>query len=724
VFLRTSLVAFLFCGYPLAPAAASGYWLEARAAGPGEVAIRDAMRTSAFGGPEAKATALLALADGSPASPASALARLAAGLEFLDAGRYDAALAALRHTDSVASLLADHAFYGVARALDAQQGVGAGVAYLAVAEHWPDGPLTCPALFRAAELFDAGSDVARALAVGQRTLSACPGQQARALLEIGRLHEKLRDPKAAAASYDRIESDFASAPQARAAEARLRALQPLLPPRTPAERDSRELARALALFEAGEFKATLPRLRALKLRPLPAAEADLVRLKLGRTYLRLKRTRDAEAELRAVSPGSPHAAEAAFYLARSTAARTRRPDAYEAVVSGFPATPWAEEALLALANHFQKDALDREALPYYRRLLAEHPDGRYADRAAWRVGWGDFRAGRFADAERVLEDTARRRPVSSVTPGLLYWAGRARQAQGDTAGARALILEVVSRFKNSYHGMRARDALSRLPRGPQPVASPPVAAPTAGLPEPQLTRIRQLLLIDRLDEAYAELGALPASTLVRATQALIDHRRGRLRPAIVSMKRAYPEWVSEAGDGLPDQAWRILYPLEYGQLLRQKAAAEGLDAALIAALICQESTFDAGAVSVAGARGLMQVIPATGRMLARQLGVRYRTGDLLNPGTSLEFGTRYLRQMFERFGGRVERVLAAYNAGPHRVDAWTAGRPDISDEEFVESIPFTETRHYVMTVLAGQEQYRRLYGLGPAEATPQGAGSR
>jgi soluble lytic murein transglycosylase len=71
--------------------------------------------------------------------------------------------------------------------------------------------------------------------------------------------------------------------------------------------------------------------------------------------------------------------------------------------------------------------------------------------------------------------------------------------------------------------------------------------------------------------------------------------------------------------------------------------------------------------------------------------------------------------MSERFGGRIERALAAYNAGPHRVDAWTAGRPDVSAEEFVETIPFTETRGYVMSILAMTERYRRLYGLGVSE---------
>jgi soluble lytic murein transglycosylase len=134
----------------------------------------------------------------------------------------------------------------------------------------------------------------------------------------------------------------------------------------------------------------------------------------------------------------------------------------------------------------------------------------------------------------------------------------------------------------------------------------------------------------------------------------------------------------------------------------------------VASLILQESTFNPGAISRAGARGLMQIIPGTGRTLARSLGLRYRSQSLYDPEVSLRMGTRFLRDMLDRFGGRVERALAAYNAGPHRVDAWTADRPDLSAEEFIESIPFTETRHYVMTLLATQERYRAVHGLAAA----------
>jgi soluble lytic murein transglycosylase len=417
-----------------------------------------------------------------------------------------------------------------------------------------------------------------------------------------------------------------------------------------------------------------------------------------------------------VSAASPYLAEADFTRARFSAARGGGVAAYSRVASKHAGTPWGEEALLALANNYQKDARHDEALPHWRHLLAEYPDGQYADRAAWRSAWADYRARRYESAASALERTARLRSVSSATAGFLYWAGRARAAQGQGDRARQLYEETVLRFKHAYHGLRARDALARMPRPsaatPAPTMAPPDPAP-ADLPEPERTRIRQLLLIDRFEEAATELRALPKTPKVQATIAWTLWKRGKLRPALVAMKRAYPEWVSAAGDRLPDEVWRIMFPIEFKDALVAKAATQALDPALVAALILQESTFDPQALSSAGARGLMQVIPATGRKLARDRRVPFRRAALHDPKTSLDFGTLYLRQMADRFENRTERVLAAYNAGPHRVDAWTTPRPDQTAEEFIESIPFTETRGYVMIILSTREQYRRLYGLKP-----------
>jgi soluble lytic murein transglycosylase len=500
-----------------------------------------------------------------------------------------------------------------------------------------------------------------------------------------------------------------------------------VPARTTTERARRLLDRGGALLAEGQTVEASAALRAVPLASLPAAEADLARVRLGRALLVRGRAAEARALLQKVPPESPHAAEAAFHLARDRARRARRPEAFESVADRFPGTPWAEEALLSLANYWQKDALDEAALPWWRRLVREYPEGRYVERAAWRAAWADYRAARYEAAAQTLETTARLRPPSGSTAGFLYWAARARLALGQDDRARALLAETVQRYKHAYHGVRAAEVLSRLAgasiarRTALVAVTPP---PEPELPEPHATRAHQLLLVERLDEAAQELRLVPESPRVQATLAWIDWRQGRYRPAITAMKRAHPEWVGEAGDRLPPEVWQILFPLRYEGELRLAAQEEGVDPALVAALILQESSFDAGALSRAGARGLMQVMPATGRKIARDKGKRFRRAALHDPETSLDFGTHYLRQMSERFPGAVEKVLAAYNAGPHRVDAWTAVRGELPAEDFIESIPFTETRVYVMIVLANREQYRRLYGLVGAAPGPAVEGAR
>jgi soluble lytic murein transglycosylase len=412
------------------------------------------------------------------------------------------------------------------------------------------------------------------------------------------------------------------------------------------------------------------------------------------------------------------AAEAAWHLARDQARRADRAAPYVAMADAFPGTTWAQRALQSAANHFQADALDEEAAPYWRRLLDEYPDGLYTESASWRVGWSEYRAKDFEGAAWVWERAARLRPPGTATPSLLYWAARAHLAQGEQDRARWLLEETVQRFKHSYHGLRAQEQLTRLglalPEAPPP---PPAVEADALPPGERSLRLQQLLLIERFDEAAAELRVMGSSPRMRATLAWVEWRAGRFRPAINEMKRAYPYWVGAAGDNLPAGVWHILFPLRFEEDLRRQAEAQGLDPALVAGLILQESSFDPDAVSRAGARGLMQIMPATGRGIARRKGVTFRTSNLHDPRTSLDFGTSYLRQISDRFDGAVEKVLAGYNAGPHRVDTWTALRPGMEEEEFIETIPFTETRFYVRYVLANREMYRRLYRLGPRAAT-------
>ena len=670
---------------------------------------------------------LIEVAEQHPGTPSAGLARLAAGLLLLEQERLEDALIQLTHAEVQGTALPDHALLGVARTQDAlERAAPAARSYLAAA-HEPLSAVACTALPRAAELLGETEDLTTAAAAFEETIDRCPGQAAAGLLELGRVRRRQGELAAAAEVLDRLDREHPATGAAREAQPVLRALARHLPPPTAAERAERLLHKGEALLDAGRSRDALDTLRKVDLRALPAVEVDRARLVLGRALLARRRRTEGRSVLARIRADSPRAAEAAWHVARDKARRSVAP--YEAMADAFPGTPWAERALRAAANFYQSDARDDAALPWWRRLLAEYPDGLYAESATWRVGWGEFRAKQFDRAAYAWERTARLRPPGSATPALLYWAARAHLARGRQERARWLLEEMVQRFKHSYHGLRAQQQLARLGVSPLSIPVPPPEAGAAGrIEDPPsgsaTTRLRELFLIDRFDEAATELARMGDSPGVRATLAWVEWSRGRYRPAIDVMKRAYPHWVSAAGDHLPREVWQILFPLRYEEELLKQAREEGLDASLVAGLILQESTFDAEAVSRAGARGLMQIMPGTGRDIARAKRMRFRTSLLYDPGTSLDFGTYYLRKMSDRFDGAVDKVLVGYNAGPRRVDRWTQQRPGLAEEEFIETIPFAETRFYVRIVLANREQYRRLYGLGPAPSAPASGGAR
>ena len=185
---------------------------------------------------------------------------------------------------------------------------------------------------------------------------------------------------------------------------------------------------------------------------------------------------------------------------------------------------------------------------------------------------------------------------------------------------------------------------------------------------------------------------------------------GRYFPSITSARQAFPQLEARKMDEVPGDIWRLVYPLPYALSVERFSARAKLDPMLVAGLIRQESVFQRDAISRAGAVGLMQVLPSTGRGLARKLRIGYSRARLTEPDYNLRLGTTYLVELIQRQGS-LERALAAYNAGEDRVALWQAERQFEEPAEFVQSIPFTETREYVQIVLRNAELYRRLYGL-------------
>jgi len=185
---------------------------------------------------------------------------------------------------------------------------------------------------------------------------------------------------------------------------------------------------------------------------------------------------------------------------------------------------------------------------------------------------------------------------------------------------------------------------------------------------------------------------------------------GQSHRAIQFLKKALPGYYSVDLDGLPRVYWEILFPRIYWADVQRQAQANALDPYLVASLIRQESEFNPGALSHANAYGLMQLLPQVGKSEARVAHIKgFSTASLLTPSVNIQLGTHYFKEMVTQFNGQVEYALAAYNAGSNRVDDWLQSGHYRDVPEFVESIPFTETREYVQAIMRNAKVYQRLY---------------
>jgi len=393
-----------------------------------------------------------------------------------------------------------------------------------------------------------------------------------------------------------------------------------------------------------------------------------------------------------------------------------------------PSSPWYEAALLSAGNMYLLKKDYDNAIAEYRELYENFPRGSRAAYAHWKATWLLFRLNRMDDAKRELERQVSLYPSSQEMPAALYWRARLAEEDGNVAMARAWYGELSRRFRNYYYGDLARNRLAKLPRSSRtttgrdmvlnaiPAASP--LGPDVRITQPPTDDLRyekaELLANAGLtDFAVKELqmenggGGANWATLQVAK---IYRMSGQDYRALQFVKRAVPGYYSLEVSQLPRPYWDALFPRPFWTELRRYAAANRLDPYLVAALIRQESEFNPGAVSRANALGLMQLLPRVGRGEARELHLwRYSTRLLLTPAVNLRLGTRYFRKMIDEYNGRVEYALAAYNAGTNRVDDWLAAGNYRDNAEFVESIPFTETREYVQAILRNADIYRQLY---------------
>ena len=641
------------------------------------------------------------------------------------AGNYSAALTAAGRAFAEGGPLGDYAAYyqGLAE-LRLSHAAEATRILSALADRKPDGNLSVASLLalgEAAELRGDNRAAADIYAKVSAQKSAAPDD---VLMRLGRAALAAGDRKAAAEAYVRVFYEFPLSEAATAAGAALASLQDQIVKNS----YKPDLGRAALLFGARRYPEARTAFQSLQ-EQVSGDDRELVDLRLAECEYFLKRYAVARDALQPYLDRASRKAEARFFYLGAIAEIGDR-DQYvtltHALVSDFPDSTWSEEALNNLGTYYILANEDDHAASAFKELYEKFPNGVHAERAAWKYGWWSYKTANYAETARVFESAAAGFPRSDYRPSYLYWSGRARAQMGDRATANARLRLVYTDYMNSYYGRLASRRLSNTTAQPAtegtaaivPASARSTQAPPVALP-PNAPIIRKLLSAglyeDGLDELRYAQKTSGSSPVIDATVAWVYHQQGELRKAITVMRRAYPQHLASGGEDLPPEILQIIYPLTYWNWIKRYSSQHDLDPYIVAALIAQESTFDAGVRSNANAWGLMQVVPATGRRLARSLGIRrFSTSMLTNPELNIRLGTLYFSRLVEQFGGTYY-ALASYNAGENRVVRWKSERPGLDEDEFIDDIPFPETQNYVKRILGTAEDYRRLYGESGGE---------
>jgi soluble lytic murein transglycosylase len=666
-----------------------------------------------------------------PAHQAGALAYLALGYSAIEEKRFAEAATYLKSGRAIRSQVPDYLDYYLASSL---QSTGRHREALEVLDgfeqRYPSSSLGGRAVLARAESWMATGQASSAAGSLKSRLGALESPEADLLL--GRAHEAAGDPPAAAEAYRRAYYLYPNSDQADDAEQALSRLarQPgkAIPPASiemrrqraellqsarqyrraadayrelaaatgGAERERAQVAAAAATFQAGMVSRAYTTLAALR---LSDAAADAQRLYyLGEYQRRMSRL--------------------AAYL-----------ETVRRLGELYPNSPWYEDALFSAGNYYLRKRSPDDYARYYRMLYERFPAGKNAALAHWRVAWKHYRAGEHETARRLFQEQATRYPDNPLVAGALYWLGRLAEKRSP-ALAQTYWHKTAQHFPQYFYGTLARQRLTSAPAAPDPPPPPEVAAVLAAIPEyhPSLLKaprpadfgehrrkVQTLELTGLLDLAVLELrhstNDPTHSRYLTLELARLERDRGRFRTAIEYIRRVYPNYFAFPFNELDRKTWELLFPLPWWPTVQTNALRAGLDPYLVMALIRQESAFNPWAISSARAYGLMQLLPATARQLSPRAGTKRRpnTSILFDPVTNIQLGTRYFTEMLAHFGGRLEPALAGYNAGPERVDLWLAAENTDDPAQFVESIPFTETRDYVQAVVRNAAIYRRLY---------------
>ncbi len=564
--------------------------------------------------------------------------------------------------------------------------------------------------------------------VSSKLADLIDARNAEANLLAAQAYEAQGDQAEAIRHYRRVYFYGAGTDSAKRAETRLVALsQPLA-----AQSAEEALQRADLLRSAKDLGAAEKAYAEIAI-SYPTAMTSAVRLRQLMVASTQRNAVAAQNTFNAISASASEKEEAYYHLtmAQSRARQWSQARATaEEMRTKFPAGKFTPKAWVdaGVAARDAKNKLEEQS--FLRAAVVNFPNAVEVAGAQFELAWIEHDRRNFAVSSRMLtEHLARYAQRDTTNRGKAgYWAARDTERAGKTSDACALYDAVLYRYSANWYGYLAQQRLAAMscPTGGVPADSL-VARAVAALKtitvapetstEKEIARAEksaELSLVGLYDWAIDELeeAKRTAQNSPKINLALAQHYqlKGDNVNALLALAKSYPDYSQMFPEEMGREEWQIFYPLSHWNEIKHWAGVRRLDIYQVAGLIRQESVFNPRAASHANAYGLMQLLVPTAQSMARKYVSKtasVTSTQLYHPPLNIELGTAYMRDQFDKFG-RIEYVAVAYNAGPGRVGPWRASLP-MEIDEFVEAIPFRETKGYVQGVIRNSAQYRRLY---------------
>jgi soluble lytic murein transglycosylase len=421
------------------------------------------------------------------------------------------------------------------------------------------------------------------------------------------------------------------------------------------------------------------------------------------------------------------AAEAMFHGARALSRADQDDDAitwYQKVVASYPSSAYAQEAQFLTGWLDFNRGRYRAAIAPLEQSLKRYPRSKWADDALWFLGMSHYFLGEWDAARTRLEALARHAGALEGGKGI-YWLARVDERRSDRPAAIAGYTQIVTRFPFSWYALLSRARLAQLgvaippfgvddprPRGPKLLAT--VDETLAN--DPLIARVDQLIAAGLSTEAGDELSRSERAFLKRHDRAaafamLLDRYRKAgnfYRPWMLAVS-----YSGSALDGPPEDDarrwWENAYPRAYRDLIEKHQALGRNPSGYLYSIMRKESGFNPHDLSYADAQGLLQMIPATTRRVARELKIPYDPGRLYEPEYNIQTGSWYIGRLLQKFKGQVPIGAGSFNSGPRPVMRWVDLYGDREIDELVELVPYSQTREYMKKVTENFARYQYLY---------------